>query len=191
MKLFIKFIICEIILFLTGCSSAVNNFAEFYNDEVIDTSEYIKTGQEDNVLIIETTDLEKKLKEYYNKGYILLGYSHFEGRWCPRVFAIDTAKEKGASVVILSSIHLKDVQYSYSIPIQEPHTIYHQGNVYTRSHTSGNIGGFNGVNYNSTTNGYGHFSGTSTYYTTSYVTNSVVFGYYEQIAYFLAKKNNF
>ena len=180
------------ILFVMGCSST-NNFLDFYNDEGLDESEYQKIQPNEDVLVIETSNLEKKLDEYYKKDYVVIGFSHFKGQWCPRSMAIDTAKEKGASVIIVSSIHLEDVEYSYAIPISVPHTTYHQGHISSSSYTSGHISGINGVrgiDYNSTTTGYASFSGTSTYYTTSYITDSYTVGYFEQIAFFLAKRVN-
>ena len=176
-----------ILLFLTGCSTT-NNFSDFYNDEGLSPSEYISLKKDENVLVIETGELSKRLNEYAKKGYVVIGSSHFKGQWCPRSMAIDVAKEKGATVVILSSIHLDDVEYTYAIPVQQSHTVYHQGNMSSTGYTSGNIGGYNGINYSAVTNQYASFSGTSTYYTTSYFTNSYIVGYFEQIAFFLAKK---
>ena len=186
-----KFLIALLIIsFMNGCTQA-NYFSEFYNDEGLEENEFQKVNSSENVLIIETTDLDKKLNEYYKKGYVTIGFSHFKALWCPRTLAIDTAKEKGASIVVISSNHLQDMQHSYAIPISVPHTTYHQGQISSSSYTSGHIRGINGtqgVNYNETTTEHASFSGTSTTYTTEYIRGSYTVSYFEQIAFFLAKK---
>lgn len=187
-----KFFLFLALFFIYGCSGTVNNFSNFYNDEGLETSEFIKADASENVTVIETADLEKKITEYQKKGYVSIGFSHFKGPWCPRALAIDTAKEKGASIVIISSIHLDDVEYSYAIPYSVPHTTYYEGSVSSHEYTSGYVNNRNGVrlaNYNATTTGYSSFRGSSTYYTTSYITDSYTVGYFEQSAFFLAKSN--
>ena len=179
-----------IISSMNGCTP-VNYFSEFYNDEGLEESEFQRVNPSENILVIETTDLDKRLNEYYKRGYVTIGFSHFKAPWCPRTLAIDTAKEKGASIVVISSNHLQDMQYSYAIPISVPHTTYHQGQISSSSYTSGHISGINGtrgVNYNGTTTEYASFTGTSTTYTTEYIRNSYTVGYFEQIAFFLAPK---
>lgn len=180
-----------IMLFLSSCSTTPNSFLEFYNDEGLLDSEYVKIKDDEEIILIETTNLNKKLSEYYKKGYVALGFSQFTGWWCPRAMAIDTAREKGASIVVISSDFLGTMEYKYSIPVSTSHTTYHQGtissNTYTTGHiqsTSGNIG----ANYNAITTGNSHYSGTSTYYTTSYIDNNLYVNFFEQIAVFLAKK---
>ena len=60
-----KFLLSFTLLFIIGCSST-NNFLDFYNDEELDESEYQKIQPNEDVLVIETSNLEKKLDEYYN-----------------------------------------------------------------------------------------------------------------------------
>lgn len=185
-----KVYVVLLIVLLTGCSQ-VNNFLEYYNDENLDITEYIPLKEKENVEVIETMSLDERVKEYIDKGYIILGNSYFQAQWCPRALAVDTAKIKGASVVIISSRHIGDENRTYAIPYTQQHTTYHQGSVNTYSQTRGSISNsYSNLNFNATTNGYGSYSGTSTYYTTDYITNSYTVSYYEQIAVFLAKKNN-
>ena len=175
---------------LIGCAP-VNNFLEYYNDENLDITEYIPVKKNENIEVIETMFLDERIREYINKGYIILGNSYFQAQWCPRALAVDTAKIKGASVVIISSRHIGDENRTYSIPYAQQHTIYHQGNINTYSQTRGSISNnYSNLNFNATTNGYGSYSGTSSYYTTEYITKFYSVSYYEQIAVFLAKKNN-
>ena len=180
-----------IIPLISSCSTPQNSFSEFYNDEGLLDNEYIKRKDNEEILIIETINLNKKLSEYYKKGYVALGFSQFTGWWCPRAMAIDTAREKGASIVVISSDFLGTMEYKYSIPVSTSHTIYHQGTISSKTYTSGHIqstSGNIGANYNAITTGNANYSGTSTYYTTSYIDNNLYVNFFEQIAVFLAKK---
>lgn len=186
-----KLCLLFIISLTLGCSQ-VNNFLEYYNDDGLDVTEYIPLKANEEIEIIETMSLDERVKEYLDKGYIVLGNSYFQAQWCPRSLAIDTAKIKGASVVIISSRHLGDENRTYAIPYTQAHTTYHQGNINSSSSTRGSIYNNygNSLNFNATTNGQAFYSGTSTYYTTDYITGSYTLSYYEQLAVFLAKKNN-
>lgn len=149
---------------LSSCQK--NNFSVYYNDENIDpqTHSLIKAPY---VKIIETTDLAARFQEYVDKGYILLGSAHFVDEWAARALAVDTAKEKGATVVILSSTKVKEAEHNYVLTIPNP----------TVSHYSGTVG-------NNT------YYGTSASYSYQYVNQSYKTNIYEQFALFLAKEKN-
>ena len=149
---------------LSSCQK--NNFSVYYNDENIDlqTHSLIKAPY---VKIIETTDLAARFQEYVDKGYILLGSAHFVDEWAARALAVDTAKSKGASVVILSSTKVKEAEHNYVLTIPNP----------TVSHYSGTVG-------NNT------YYGTSASYSYQYVNQSYKTNIYEQFALFLAKEKN-
>ncbi len=178
-----------LVILLANCSS-VNNFSEYYNDENLDVSKYIPLRDAEDVEVIEAMSPDEKVKEYEKKGYIVLGFSYFQGQWCPRTMAVDTAKSKGASVVIVSSRHTGDVNRTYAIPYTQRHTIYHQGTIYSTDYTTGNISSNRGsfASFDATTHSNTIYSGTSSYYTTDFITNSYIISYYEQSAIFLAKK---
>ena len=147
---------------LSSCQK--NNFSVYYNDENIDLQTH-SLIEDSYVKIVETTDLPARFQEYIDKGYILLGSAHFIDEWTARALAIDTAKDKGASVVILTSAKVSEVEHSYILTIPTPNVSYHSGTV-------------NGTFY----------SGTSTSYSYQYVPQSYKTNYYEQLALFLAKE---
>ena len=155
--------------FILFCSSLLsscqkNNFSVYYNDENIDlqTHSLIKAPY---VKIIETTDLAARFQEYVDKGYILLGSAHFVDEWAARALAVDTAKSKGASVVILSSVKISEVEHNYILTVPVSNVSYHSGTV-------------DGTFY----------SGTSTSYSYQYIPQSYKTNNYEQSALFLAKE---
>lgn len=147
---------------LSSCQK--NNFSVYYNDENIDpqTHSLIKAPY---VKIIETTDLAARFQEYVDKGYILLGSAHFVDEWAARALAVDTAKSKGASVVILSSVKTSEVEHNYILTVPVSNVSYHSGTV-------------DGTFY----------SGTSTSYSYQYIPQSYKTNNYEQLALFLAKE---
>lgn len=147
---------------LSSCQK--NNFSVYYNDENIDlqTHSLIKAPY---VKIIETTDLAARFQEYVDKGYILLGSAHFVDEWAARALAVDTAKSKGASVVILSSVKTSEVEHNYILTVPVSNVSYHSGTV---------DGAF--------------YSGTSTSYSYQYIPQSYKTNNYEQLALFLAKE---
>ena len=147
---------------LSSCQK--NNFSVYYNDENIDlqTHSLIKAPY---VKIIETTDLAARFQEYVDKGYILLGSAHFVDEWAARALAVDTAKSKGASVVILSSVKTSEVEHNYILTVPVSNVSYNSGTV-------------DGTFY----------SGTSTSYSYQYIPQSYKTNNYEQLALFLAKE---
>ena len=147
---------------LSSCQK--NNFSVYYNDENIDPQNHslIKAPY---VKIIETTDLAARFQEYVDKGYILLGSAHFVDEWAARALAVDTAKSKGASVVILSSVKTSEVEHNYILTVPVSNVSYHSGTV-------------DGTFY----------SGTSTSYSYQYIPQSYKTNNYEQLALFLAKE---
>ena len=147
---------------LSSCQK--NNFSVYYNDENIDpqTHSLIKAPY---VKSIETTDLAARFQEYVDKGYILLGSAHFVDEWAARALAVDTAKSKGASVVILSSVKTSEVEHNYILTVPVSNVSYHSGTV-------------DGTFY----------SGTSTSYSYQYIPQSYKTNNYEQLALFLAKE---
>ena len=192
MKFKKRFIVFLFLFIVVGCST--NKFTFYYNSEGLSKNDYIPLKENERILLIETHNLEQKLNEYKNKGYVLIGSSVFEGVWYPQYHALKTAKEKGASVILLFSVHQGDVKQQYVIPYQRANTVYHHGNISSNYYTSGSVNAYDGMNYlgranyNSSTYGSSTYSGTSTYYTTEYLHGSYKTSYYKQTALFLAKK---
>lgn len=154
------FFLCCFLL-LSSCQK--NNFSIYYNDENFDRQKF-PLAKASFVKVIETTDLSGRFQEYRNQGYILLGSAHFIDEWTARALAVDTAKEKGASVVILSSTKVNEAEHNYVLTIPNPTVSYYSGTV-----------------------GNNSYHGTSTSYSYQYVNQSYKTNIYEQFALFLAK----
>lgn len=155
-----SFFLC---LFLcTGCSS--NSFLDYYNDEQIPLESIVPCNIKD-IRLIETTELEEKIKKYEKQGFVVLGFSEFESDWIPRYRAIEFAKEKKACLVILSSVLTKTEIREFTMPI--PQTSY--------SYSSGKIGNID-------------FRGNTTSVSTSYVNQRYNASIFKQRAVFLGKK---
>ena len=173
---------------LFGCQT--NYFEDFYNDEEQELQTYIPRKRNEDVKVIDTIDLENTLKRY-EKDYIVLGTSAFNGHWCSRSLAVDLAKEKGATLVVIGIKPTGATSNTVAIAIPQANTIYHSGSISGQSYTSGNVYASNGAwaNYNSSTTAYGSYSGTSTYYTTNTIYKQINNYYFDQYAFFMAKKN--
>lgn len=167
-------------LLLTACSS--NPFLDSYNTISVHTP----LQRPQHVKLIETTNIKERVLEYKNKGYIVLGAAHLAGEWKPRTWAIKAAKEKGATLVILSSQFSGTREHSYVTAVPQVQTTYHTGSVNASTYTTGRVGGYNGVNYNASTLGHASYSGTSTTIGTSYFQSSYETVLFDQTAVFLA-----
>ena len=175
-----KKILLLLSIFISGCS--VNNFSDFYNSEPLDENEFYRnTGI---VKVIETSNTLQKVDKYLKNGYIILGTSHFLGEWENRSNAVDTAKDKGASIVIIQSNFLGTEEKKYVIAVPVANTTYHSGRINTSSHSYGNIGN---TYYSGNSWGHGSYSGTSTQWSTEYMYGSYIVAKFEQLAVFMAK----
>ena len=105
------------------------------------------------------------------QGYIVLGTSSFSSEYEPFSKAIQTAKEKGATVVILNSDVSGTRTKTNTVAIPQTNTTYHHG--YVNSWNSPYSASYSGVSTTHSTQYY------------SYNYNVTVFN---QVAYFLAKK---
>ena len=154
-----------LLLMLSACTS--NTYKDFYS--ACTDIEYIKSEEITPVMFEEIDgSILKQLQE--NDDYIIIGISSFYSLWVPRTFAIDCAKEYGASIIVFSyqAGETKDSNITINVPTSN--TTYHHGTVY------------------SPYGGYANFSGTSTTYESQPVTINYSNIYYHQYAYFLAKR---
>lgn len=151
---------------ITACAS--NDFYDFYNDNNVDPSFFIPRKNFENVKVITTVDIESRIKEYKDKGYIILGWAEFHGPWSSSMKAIEQAKRIKATVVIRYGNYTKSTNINYNIVVPQPHNTYHSGTV-TGSY------------------GYANFSGTSTSYTYNTYTHSYSVNLFNQGAVFMAK----
>ena len=157
------------LLLLAGC--ATNGFSTYYNDEGYDITDFIALKQGEKVQLIDTMEPDKKIKEFEKQGYIVLGTSSFSSEYEPFSKAIQTAKEKGATVVILNSDVSGTQTKTNTVATPQTNTTYHHG--YVNSWNSPYSASYSGVSTTHSTQYY------------SYNYNVTVFN---QVAYFLAKK---
>ncbi len=164
-----KVILLFCVITLSACSS--NQFSVHYNDEGLSSSEFVPLQLNEQVKIIETFNVDKKVKEYQKQGYVVLGTAKFNGYWEPFSSAISVAKDKGATLVIIGTTNLGTEIKSYTAVIPHTNTVYHSGSI--------NSYGYGG--------GYSSYSGTSTYTTMNYVSGTYSIAKFNQNAFFMAK----
>lgn len=122
-----KFQAIIILFLLSGCQT--NHFKDYYVAEDIKESDYISSDKP--VKIIDTADLSKTLSKYLEKGYIIVGSSFFEEQWCPRALAVEVARSKKASLVIIESVPVKTKEINFTVAIPHTHTAYNGYNRYS------------------------------------------------------------
>lgn len=182
----------KILIFILSfliCGCQTNYFENFYNDEEQEIDTYIPLKYNEDIKIIDTIDLPNTLKKY-EKDYIILGTSAFNGHWCSRSLAADVAKDNGASLVVIGIKPTGSQTQTVAIEIPKPNTVYHSGTTSKNQYSYGKINTSNGgwVNYNSSNSSFGSYHGTSTYYTTETIYTQIQNYYFDQAAFFMAKK---
>ncbi|MCQ2966175.1 MAG: hypothetical protein MJ250_05510 [Alphaproteobacteria bacterium] len=66
--------------------------------------QFSSSKMNDEIQIIETTNLDIYLEKFKKLGYVLLGTAEFEKtQWYTRYYAKDVAQEKGANIVLIQS----------------------------------------------------------------------------------------
>ena len=188
---------CLVILY--GC--ATNQFKDNFNDEGLTVT--LKNPKQ--VQIIETTNLQGKVLQYADMGYVVIGSSHFEGDWEARTKAIKWAKKVGSNLVIIGSQQTGTQEHHYTLAIPQVNTTYHQGSINTTGYHSGTInssayayGNVGNTRFNARSYGSGSYygtssyntsySGTSTSYSTSFVSGSYETAVFEQLAVFMVPR---
>lgn len=175
-------------IFVVGCQT--NYFENFYNDEELEPEEYVARKWLEDVKVIDTYDIQNTLEKYQKEGYVVLGTSAFAGQWCSRSLAVETAKEKGATLVIIGITPLGEQTSTYQIAIPVANTTFHQGTISSNSYTNGTITTNTGswANYTANTTGTATYTGTSTSWSAMNKQQTITNYYYNQYAYFMAKK---
>jgi|GEM_PF-5826782 len=183
------------------CGCATNQFKDNFNDEGLTLT--LKKPKE--VKLIETTNLQGKVLQYADMGYVVVGSSHFEGDWEGRTKAIKWAKKVGANLVIIGSQQTGTQEHHYTLAIPQVNTTYHQGSINTTGYHSGTFnssayayGNVGGTRFNANAYGSGsyygtssyntNYSGTSTSYSTSFVSGSYETAVFEQLAVFMVPR---
>lgn len=160
-----KKVLIFLVFLISGCTS--NSFLDYYNDEQIPLDGIIPCDIKE-IRLIETQEPEEKIKKYKKQGFVVLGFSEFEGEWEPRYRAIELAKEKKACLVILSSSLTQTEEREFTVPIPQAGYSHHSGQV-------GNIS----------------YSGNTASVSTAYVNQRYHVKYFNQEAVFLGKKNGY
>lgn len=191
-----KTFILLVTVIISGCTT--NQFKENYNDEGLNL---LKKSPK-KVQLIETTNLQGKVLQYADKGYMVLGSSHFESEWEGRTKALSWAKKIGATLVIIGSQQVGTQEHQYTLAIPQVNTTYHQGTINTTEYNSGIVnssvytsGRVGNTNFNANSYASGSYYGTSTYNTTysgtstsvstSFISGSYKTAVFEQLAVFM------
>ena len=159
--------------FFVGCAS--NKYEEVYS--AVYDGEYVHS--DDDPKLIELAS-EKQLRELLRSDdYVLIGTSSLYDLWVPRTFAIKCGKKHGASLVALSYEVGKTVSNTAVVNVPTRQTTYHSGSIY----------GY-GYGYS----GFANYYGSSTTYGSTPMVINYEDTYYQQDAFFFAKrkyKNDF
>jgi len=170
---FYSLVLCSFILILAGCTS--NKYEEVYS--AVFDGEYIHSEEDPKLIELAS---EKQLQDILRSNeYVLIGKSSVYDLWVPRTFAIKCGKNHGASLVALSYEVGKTVSNSAVINVPTSQTTYHSGSIY----------GY-GYGYS----GYANYYGSSTTYGSTPMVINYEDTYYQQDAFFFAKrkfKNDF
>ena len=147
------------------CSCASNSYRLSYASNDIPSELWNRSM--DKPILVEITDFSQ-VAEWEAEGYCVLGQSIFNGNWLSRAWAMDFAKEIGASHILVhfKNTELKEQQTTVYVPIATP--TYHYGYVYTP-------------------HGSARYSGTDITTSVVPVTSSEIVAKWEQTAIFLAK----
>lgn len=123
---------------------------------------------------------DRTLQDLRSRGYIVVGYSSFNGALEDKSLAVNQAKKNGADIVLLRQAYTGSTQTTLALPQ------YHAPQTTTvNSHQSGTVNAYGSGGY-----AYGNYSGTSTSYITTpgYTTYSnvpITIHRYDQYAVFL------
>lgn len=130
------------ILFQCSCSTS-NKYEEEYSTVSNVSIDAIKTRKTPK--LIRLFD-EKQLRELLrNDDYVLIGQSDFWGSYVPWTFAIDCAKNHGASLVAVAVIDSKTVEYDSVAYVPTHSTTFHSGSVYNFNRPYGGLTNYNGT----------------------------------------------
>ena len=142
---------CLVLLALGGCAG--NPFKDFYNDApdanaVIERRAAAATSTVE--LFQHGADIQSDARSMRERGYLMLGYSQFNGASVDTELAIHQARAIGAEVVLVSGVYRNTVSGSMPLTLPAPSqtvTTQHTGTVNT---------------YGSGGTTYGSYSGSST-----------------------------
>lgn len=176
-------------LLLLSC--ATKNYHSIYYKKNVDVQhipqvEKLSKGKDPD--IYTSNNFDKDYSILLSKGYILLGYSNFQGELDPKYNVIQVGREKGASVILTSNSFLGTNISTIPLLLPTSSTTYHNGNFSGSSQSTyynqyGNqIGQSNG--------GYtGNYSGSSSTQGNQWVPITSSKNIYRQTTAFFVKSN--
>ena len=119
------------LFFLCACSD--NKFSGYYEPLKIDQNDEIftekKTVHKKDVIIIETTNYAQRIKTYTDQGYVVIGQSVFMGKWEPRYLAVQTARQYGADIVVITSQLQSELLKNGFVPMPQTNVSAYSGNI--------------------------------------------------------------
>lgn len=159
------FVIALLCIHITGC--AVNDYVAFYS---INTKAlpYVNQTKVQYPFIDELIELHE-VQAWRNNNYEIIGTSSFSGLWCSRTNAIDAARKHGAEIVLVHYKLKDEKQESTTFIVPQATTTYHYGTIYGHGSSM-------------------HYHGSSTAISEMPVTINYTNRYYDQKAFFLAKR---
>ena len=161
LKYFLLLLAICVITSLTGCVTARNGYADFYQDRAGANITNLPPYSGSTRIVPQSSNPTNDFKEIYRNGYALIGYSGFQGPPQSQDMLLSQAKKVGADIVLTSCIYLGSQQGAV------PNLQYHPGQTYTTT-SSGT------VNANVYGNG-GYAYGTGNYYGNSTTTSPGTF----------------
>lgn len=119
------YVLLGLSLFLQGCLT--NYYEEYYVDT--ESGTHIQSIQEDTPIELRLVTTEEDVIELIENGYISVGYSSFAAPYTPLSLAVDTAKEHGATLVLLDIQYKETKQYTSVMFLPSLSTSYTYGTV--------------------------------------------------------------
>lgn len=176
------------VFIFTGCTQSAYN--QFYTplvskDELqkgIDNHFITQLKDEEEVLLYMSNNIEEDDIKVVSKGYALIGYSSFNGKFEDIDSAKKQAKQIGAHIVLVKSDYTDTTNVSGALLLPDNKTTYNSGNINMNTNYNSNRYGYVG-NSNST----GNYYGSSTTYGTQVVPYSTNIRRYNQLAQYYIK----
>ena len=141
-------------ILMTALALASGCITNYYGQYYVDVNGAIpeKPLQKSETVVLRKVIAENDVEKVKQEGYELIGASSFSGPYTPLSCAVDTAREKGASLV-LTDIRFKETKQALSMMYVPSYTtIHHYGYDYGWGY--GHRGGWY--------SGYRPFAGTTT-----------------------------
>jgi len=123
-------LLSALLLVMSGCS---NPYTQFYTDymkgkDVLENPMFIITSSEPELII--GSNIEQDRLRMFEKGYVLLGVSSFNGADINPRSAIEQAKKVHADTVIAYREYTNTRSGSVPLTLPDTQTTYHSGSIY-------------------------------------------------------------